>query len=124
MYEQKELFASSTTQSSVSSFQVINIQSHVTQSSTQAMHALKTLQRKFTAEQLSDEDLESPRSERDSDISDFVLMPVLLSVDKKSDPEIDPQQELQLITQAELVLGNPQLTWFDSLEELIADLEN
>ena len=122
--KQKELFASNTTQSTVSSFQVINIQSHVTQSSTQAMHALKTLQRTFTAEQLSDEDLESPRSERDSDISDFVLMPVLLSVDKKSDPEIDTQQELQLIAQAEQALGSPQLTWFDSLEELIADLEN
>lgn len=42
----------------------------------------------------------------------------------KTELEIDPQLELQLIAQAEQALGNPQLTWFDSLEELIADLEN
>lgn len=61
MCETKNLSVNSTLQNSVSRSQVVIIQPHVTQPSTKAMRTLKKLQRKFTAEQLSDEDLEIPR---------------------------------------------------------------
>lgn len=61
MYETKNLSVSSALQKSVSRSQVVNIQPHVIQPSTKAMRTLKKLQRKFKAEQLSDEDLEIPR---------------------------------------------------------------
>ena len=53
---------------------VDTMRSHITslsQPSTTALHALKALQSQFTTEQLSNEDLEIPRLERDGDISDL-----------------------------------------------------
>jgi prevent-host-death family protein len=53
---------------------VDTMQSHITslsQPSITALHALKALHSRFTPTQLSSEDLEIPRSERDSDICDL-----------------------------------------------------
>ncbi len=61
MCETKNLSVNSTLQNSVSRSQVVKIRPHAIEPSAKAIRTLKKLQRKFTAEQLSDEDLEIPR---------------------------------------------------------------
>lgn len=37
--------------------------------------------------------------------------------------EISPEQEEQLVLQGQQTLNNPQMKWFDSVDELVVNLE-
>lgn len=53
----------------------------------------------------------------------FVIRPNRPNIKISVEPEIDAQLEKQLVVQGQQVLNDPQAIWFNSVDELVADLE-
>lgn len=53
----------------------------------------------------------------------FVIRPNRPNIKISVEPEIDAQLEKQLVVQGQQVLNDPHAIWFNSVDELVADLE-
>jgi len=53
----------------------------------------------------------------------FVIRPNRPNIKISVEPEIDAQLEKELVVQGQQVLNDPHAIWFNSVDELVADLE-